>query len=121
LDWSGSQGEIQFLLEDLSVNFKNFQQLGNDTLGLLDQGQKDMFGIDLVVFIALNDFSCSLCCFLSTFCKSIKSPVNRSNLIIIWLSLKNCDIPSNLLRKLYHLWIGLHTLFYQKYIKYWNL
>jgi hypothetical protein len=43
------------------------------TLGLLNKGQQDMLGIDLVVAVALNNLGGPLSGFLSPFCKAIKS------------------------------------------------
>jgi uncharacterized protein len=47
--------------------------LRDDTLGLLDQRQQDMLGIDLVMTIALDDLSRALGGFLGALSKTIKS------------------------------------------------
>jgi hypothetical protein len=53
--------------------------LGNHTLGLLDERQEDVFGINLVVPVALNDLSRTLRSFLGTFSETIKSHHNIVN------------------------------------------
>ncbi len=50
-----------------------FQNLGNYTAGLFDKCQQDVFRIDLVMAVALDDLRSALCGLLCSFCKSVKS------------------------------------------------
>ncbi len=70
---AGAQDIVQPLFERVGVYFKDLQQLGHDAFRLLDKRQQYMFGIYLVMPIALNYLSGALRSLLGTFSKTIKS------------------------------------------------
>jgi len=74
---AGFGARLENVIEPISqygrIDFENFQDLGDDTLGLLDERQKDMLSIDLIMSVTLDDLGGSLSCLLGTFCESIKS------------------------------------------------
>ena len=64
---------IQSFSQNFWIHLEYFENLRNDPFGLFDQRQQHMFGIDLIMPIALDNLGCSLGSFLSSLCKSIKS------------------------------------------------
>ncbi len=70
---AGLQYIVQTLFEDLWIDLEDLKDLRHNTLRLFDQRQQDVFSIDLVVTIPLNDLCRPLGSFLCSFSKSIKS------------------------------------------------
>ena len=71
--WAGAQHIIQPVGELWRINFENIKNLGHQTLRLLDQRQQNMFSVNLVMSIALDNFGSSLSGFLCPLGKAIKS------------------------------------------------
>ncbi len=76
---AGAQGGVEPLGERLGADAQFFQNLGDHSAGLFDQRQQDVFGIDLVVAVALDDLRSALGGFLCSFCKSVKSHHRESS------------------------------------------
>lgn len=70
---AGAQNVVEPLFEGVGVDLEQLEQLADNAFRLFDQGQQYMFGIDLVVPVALDDLSSPLGGFLGTFGKSVKS------------------------------------------------
>src|SRR5262249_19304375 len=69
----GAQHIVQALLNELLVDADFFQDLWDDALRLLQQGQQDMLGIHLVVAVALENFISARGGVLGALGKAIKS------------------------------------------------
>ncbi len=70
---AGAQGGVETFSQRFGADAQFFQNLGDDSAGLFDQRQQDVFGIDLVVPVALDDLRGALGGFLCSLCKSVKS------------------------------------------------
>jgi len=70
---TGAQNVIQPFRQHGWVHFEDFQDLRNHSLGLFNQCQEHMFGINLVMPVALDDLGSTLGSFLGSFSKTIKS------------------------------------------------
>ena len=61
---AGAQGGIEPLGEGFGADAEFFENLGNHTAWLFDKRQQDVFGVYLVVSVALDDLSGALGGFL---------------------------------------------------------
>ena len=74
---AGAEHIIETLLQQLRLHLEQFQNLRDDTLGLLEQRKQNMLGIHLVVSIALQDLVGAGGRVLSAFGKTVKSHHRR--------------------------------------------
>ena len=70
---TGAQNVIQPLFQIFNIHLHNFQQLRDNSPGLLNQRQQNVFCVNLCMTVSLDYLSSPLSGFLRPLCKTIKS------------------------------------------------
>ncbi len=70
---AAAQHIIKLFAQLADIHVEHFEQLGDRAVGLLDQRQQDVLGVNLVVSVALDDLRGALGSFLSALGKAVES------------------------------------------------
>ncbi len=76
---AGAQGRVETVGQRVGADAQFFENLGDHPAGLFDQRQQDVFGVYLVVAVALDDLRSALGGFLGSLGKSVKSHHGESS------------------------------------------